>query len=318
MIVMAQLSNERLANIAHDFYLSKLNIRDISRKYNLSRYLITKALEDASAKGIVKISIQQQTKRDEKLEHLFQKKFNLKEAIILRNLATTNQDNEKIVAYAAKQIDSYLQTAHTIGMSWGTLVFDIINHLSSQQRSDLTCVQLVGYDIHSERRKSPLEQKAAHRLNANALTLPAPIYVLQPKLLKLIKKEPFYQTISPYYKKIDLIFAGLGTYQAIEANPYLQKHYGAKLFGPDPKNKIAGLIFGRPYDQQGQFTPNIEKYICGISLSDLKRVPIRFVIVKNRFKSDALLGALRSGIITHLVTNVGIAKRVLQAAKKSE
>lgn len=313
---MAQINNEELANIAHDFYLSKLTIGDISRKYNLSRYLITKALDDATSKGIVKITIQQQTKRDEKLEHLFQKKFNLKEAIILRNLATTNQDNEKIVAYAAKQIESYLQAAHIIGMSWGTLVSDIVNHFNSEQRSDLTCVQLVGYDIHSDKRKNPLEQKAAQRLNAKALTLPVPIYVLQTKLLQLIKKEPFYQTTANYYKKLDLIFAGLGTYQALEANPYLEKNYGQKLFGKNQKEKIAGLIFGRPYDIKGNFIPTIEKHICGISLADLKKIPIRFVIVKNRFKSDALLGALRSGIITHLVTNDGIANRVLQAEKE--
>ncbi len=39
---MAQLTDEQLADIAHDFYLSKLNIGEISQKYNLSRYLITK------------------------------------------------------------------------------------------------------------------------------------------------------------------------------------------------------------------------------------------------------------------------------------
>ena len=44
---MTQLSDEELASIAHDFYLSKLNIAEISEKYDLSRYIITKALEDA-------------------------------------------------------------------------------------------------------------------------------------------------------------------------------------------------------------------------------------------------------------------------------
>ena len=51
---MTQLSDEELASIAHDFYLSKLNIAEISEKYDLSRYIITKALEDAEQRGIVK------------------------------------------------------------------------------------------------------------------------------------------------------------------------------------------------------------------------------------------------------------------------
>ena len=54
---MAQLTDQVLAGIAHDFYLSKLNIGEISQKYDLSRYLITKALEEAENRGIVKIQI---------------------------------------------------------------------------------------------------------------------------------------------------------------------------------------------------------------------------------------------------------------------
>ncbi len=72
---MTQLTDEQLANIAHDYYLSKLNIADISQKYSLSRYLITKALDDAQDKGIVKINIYQNTKRDEKLERKFLQLF---------------------------------------------------------------------------------------------------------------------------------------------------------------------------------------------------------------------------------------------------
>ena len=80
---MAQLTDEQLADIAHDFYLSKLNIGEISQKYNLSRYLITKALDDAEMRGIVKIQITQGVKRNQLLEREFQKKFGLKEVFIL-------------------------------------------------------------------------------------------------------------------------------------------------------------------------------------------------------------------------------------------
>lgn len=309
---MAQLTDEQLANIAHDYYLGKLNIGDISKKYNLSRYLITKALEEAEKRGIVKISIKQHTKRDEDLEREFQKRYGLKEAIILQNLATTNQDNENIVSYAASQLQSYMKSAHNVGLTWGTLISDIINHFEEEQRSDLNFIQLVGDPIHSTIRKNPLVQKAATAMDAQSLTLPAPIYVLHPEFLKAIKKEPFYQTVNSYYKKLDLLFAGLGTYQSFHVNEYLDQKYGPTLFNHINHDEIAGMVFGRPYNIKGEFYPAIENHICGISLKDIKQTPIRFVIVKNRFKATALLGALRSGIFTHLITNAGIAQRVLQ------
>ena len=40
-----------LGNLAQDYYLSKMAISDISKKYNLSRYLIMKYLDEAFSSG---------------------------------------------------------------------------------------------------------------------------------------------------------------------------------------------------------------------------------------------------------------------------
>ena len=41
--------NQLLATLAQDYYLSKMAISDISKKYHLSRYLIMKYLDEALA-----------------------------------------------------------------------------------------------------------------------------------------------------------------------------------------------------------------------------------------------------------------------------
>ncbi len=192
---MTQLTDEQLANIAHDYYLSKLNIADISQKYSLSRYLITKALDDAQDKGIVKINIYQNTKRDEKLERKFLQLFDLKDVFILRNLDTKNQDNEAMVTFAAEQLQNYLKSAKVVGLTWGTLIRDIINNFNEENHEDLTFVQLLGQAVNSSKRKNPLTQDAAEKFNAKCLTLPAPLYAIHPTLIKEIQKEPFYQHI---------------------------------------------------------------------------------------------------------------------------
>lgn len=309
---MAQLTDETLAGIAHDYYLSKLNIADISQKYSLSRYLVTKALDEAQDKGIVQITIQQQTKRDSELERKFQNEFNLKEVFILKNEETTNQDNEAIVNFAAQQIQNYAHSAHNIGISWGTLMLDIIRAFKQEDRKDMNFIQLAGQTFNSSPRKKPLTQEAAARFNAKAYTLPAPLYAKNPQLIRDIKEEPFYQDLLSYYQNLDLLFAGIGTFQSIQVNQFFMKNYTPELFKNIDMDKIAGLIFGHPYDINGNFFKEIDDRICSISMKDLFNTPVRFVIVKNRFKTDALLGALRSGIITHLVTNEGIAERVWQ------
>ncbi|BDR60554.1 sugar-binding transcriptional regulator [Lactobacillus xylocopicola] len=308
---MTLLTDEQLANIAHDYFLSKLNIADISKKYNLSRYLITKAIEEAQDKGIVKISIYQSPKRAEKLEKELQRLFNLKEVYILTDLETKNQDNEMIVNYAAKQIQNYAKSAHVIGLTWGTLLKDIINNFSETNQENLTFVQLLGQAVNSSKRKNQLVQEAADKFNAQSLTFPAPLYAINPDLVQNIKQEPYYQYIEHFFAQIDLAFASIGTVQSLESGQFFMDHYADHLFEPGKQEEIAGIIFGRPYDIKGNFYQPLEAHISGISLDDIMRIPNRFVTVKNRFKEDALLGALRSGVITHLLTTSGIAERVL-------
>ncbi|MBP2057685.1 DNA-binding transcriptional regulator LsrR (DeoR family) [Lactobacillus colini] len=311
---MEQLRDEELANIAHDYYLSRLTIGEIVKKYNLSRYLISRALDEAQQKGIVKISIKRKIKRNAKLEAQIKNKFDLKEVIVLKTRETTNQDNEALVSYAAEQVQAYLNTAQNAGVTWGTLVHDVINNFEEDKRENLTFVQLVGQPINSIARKNPLVQVAAAKYDANFRLLPAPLYAVHPELLTAIKNEPFYQTINDYYNNLDLIFSGIGTLASFSVSTYTKENYEKVLFKNIPEDKVAGMIFGRAYDINGRLLGDIDNHICGISIEQIMQTPVRFVIVKNRFKTSALLGALRAGFVTHLITNEGIANRVLKMA----
>lgn len=307
-----QITNDRLANIAHDYYISKLNIAEISAKYNLSRYLIDKALNEAEKKGIVQIKIKEGARRNSHLEKLFRQQFNLKEAFILDKMETKNQDSEKIVSFAAEQIQSYMQSAKYVGLSWGTTMLDIVKAFNNIDNSDLDFVQLVGYPLAGSGRKNPLEPVAAAHCGASFQSLPAPLYSTNPDLVKYLKQEPFYELLNSKYDQLDLLVASLGTIQAFEEESFLHQKYEDLLFKNIPHDQIAGMIFGRPYDHAGHFFSAITNKIIGITDQQIVKTPVRFVVVNNRFKSEALLGALRSGIITHLVTNESIANRVLQ------
>ena len=314
---MAQLTDEQLASIAHDFYLSKLNIAEISQKYNLSRYLINKALDDAEMRGIVKIKIKitQGIKRNQVLERKFQKLFGLKEAFILKCSENDANDDEAVVNFAAKQIRTYLQSTHIAGITWGSTMRGVINNFNEESFNKLYFIQLLGHAINTNRRKNPLVQDAAEKFHAKGLGLPTPLYILNPKIIPALKKEPYFKIVENCYHNLDLLFTGLGTLDSFKTNPFLDKNYAPRLFKNIPEEQVAGLIMGRPYNINGEFFCDFEKHICGISMNDIMQTPTRFCVVNNRFKSKALLGALRSGIITHLVINDNLAQRVLREAE---
>lgn len=307
-----RLSNELLANVAHDYYLSELTISEISSKYDLSRYLVDRALKESKERGIVQISIKENIKRNVHLEQIFRKEFGLKGVFILKRSASKNQDSEKASAFAASQIEEYMKSAHNVGLTWGTTMRDVVNSFSGEKNPDLNFVQMVGYPMHSSSRKTPLEPAAAKKFSASFQVLPAPLYVNNPKLNELLKSEPFYQDLDDNYNNMDLIITCLGTVQSLEENRFLGEKYKNLLFKDIDTKNIAGMILGRAYDYDGHFFSAITDKIIGISDYQIMKTPVRFAIVTNRFKTDAMIGALKTGIITHLVTNESIAERALQ------
>lgn len=313
---MTLLSDEQLANIAQDYFLSQLNIADISKKYNLSRYLIAKSIEEAKDKGIVKISIAKSPKRAQSLENELQQNFKLKEAYILDDFEAKSDDNSELITdYAAKQIQNYTKSANVIGVTWETLLADIIDNFTEEDREDLTFVQLLGHPVNPENRNLQLVQEVAKKFNAQDLTFPAPLYSVNPKIVSELKGEPYYEQVENIFSQIDMLFSGIETAQSLETDQFFMDNYSDKLLKNVDNVQIAGMIFGRPYDINGNFYEPIDSNICGITRQEIMKVPTRFVVVKKSFKEDALLGALRSGVITHLVTSSSIAEGVLQKNK---
>ena len=99
-----------LGNLAQDYYLSKMAISDISKKYNLSRYLIMKYLDEAFSSGIVDISIHTDYDRNAQLERELSNSFDIKNVYVIKD-PSNPLDRDKIIAnFAANQIQSLNST----------------------------------------------------------------------------------------------------------------------------------------------------------------------------------------------------------------
>ncbi|MCZ3689366.1 sugar-binding transcriptional regulator [Lactobacillus mulieris] len=309
--------NSQLADIARDYYLSKLPITQISQKYDLSRYLIAKALEEAEASGVVHISIKSTVKRNSQLENDLRTLFGLKEVFVLKDQDTTSHDNEQIVDFAAHQIQNYSKAAKQIGLTWGTTVLDTIVHFDEIKRPDLAFIQLAGMSLRTDTPHAnySLIQRAAEKFDAKSYILPAPLYILNQTAHDLMEQEPAIAEVQKKYQNLDLIFTGVGTLASMESNRVWGKQQN-KIFAGIDQSQVAGMIFGRAYNIQGHIFESVEEKFSGIHRDAILKTPIRFAIVKNKFKTHSLLGALRTHLITHLVINEAIANKLLQEVKK--
>jgi DNA-binding transcriptional regulator LsrR (DeoR family) len=78
-----------------------------------------------------------------------------------------------------------------------------------------------------------------------------------------------------------------------------------------------GDIAWRIFDQDGQLHPgSFNERIIGLSIADLKNIPVTIAVAGGVTKAKAILGALYSGAVNVLCTDDKAAKEVLELSKK--
>lgn len=305
---------ELLVLIAQDYYYGNLAISDIARKYSLSRYLITKDLDEALKSGIVSIQINAPVSRNFQLETQFKKVFGIPHIAILRGDGNSDTNANNIVSYAAERIEQLISESQVVGLAWGSTVHSIIEHFKSELQEDLTFTQFVGENMkyNSRAGSTRMVEHAASRFEADYVTLPAPLYVTNKTVRELLPQEPALQKTMTLASRMDFLFCGVGTISSIDSIP-TWKNAKAEIFPGVDTSQIAGMLFARPYDIHGNFLIPQEDTVIGISLDKVLATPRRFAVIKSKFKTYAALGALRGKLITDLVIDEGIAQRILTA-----
>lgn len=304
---------ELLANIAQDYYLSKLTITELSDKYNLSRYLVTKSLDEALSSGLVKITVNTPITRNFELEVLFKKAFNIRNAFIIKDSDTPNDNNENIIEYAAEEIQNLIRQSRVVGLTWGDTVLSIISHFQTQLKEDTVFTQFVGDNMkyNSLSGATPIVEKAAARFGSPYLTMPGPLYIINDSARSSLKREPALFPAFNTASRMDLLFTGVGTLSSVDTIPVWKQHRTEIFEGVD-LNQVAGMLYGRPYDIDGNILNAGKDKTFGISMDNIMTTIHRIGIVKSKFKARALLGALRGQLLTEFVTNEGVANRILQ------
>lgn len=305
---------ELLVQIAQDYYYSGLAVSELSRKYNLSRYHITNYLDEALKSGIVSIQIKAPVARNFQLETRFKQIFDIQHIAILRGDGSSDANADNIIAYAANRLQPLIADSHVVGLAWGGTVHSIIDHFKSELNEDLIFTQFVGENMkyNSRTGSTRMAEHAASRFEADYVTLPAPLYVINQVVHDLLPEEPALEHCLKVANRLDLLFCGIGTLSSVDSIPAWHQAKDQIFPGVDPAD-VAGMLFGRPYDIHGHFLIPERDTTVGIPLEDVMATPRRFGVIKSKFKTYAALGALRGKLLTDLVMDEGIAQRILTA-----
>lgn len=139
-----------LLSIAQDFYLNKLSVSDLSAKYNVSRYYISKYLDEVVENNLVTIHINTPFARNAKMERKMMTEFSLKNVYIMKEKPDSITNEDTLVSFTAKVMQDLIASAHVVGISWGAFLYRVLDAFSQSDQRNLVFTQFV--DEASKRR----------------------------------------------------------------------------------------------------------------------------------------------------------------------
>lgn len=296
----------RLGEIAWFYYKKEWPQYRIAQEFGISRGMVSRMLYQARKAKIVNVEVKAPFELDEKLEMDIVSHYNIKKAYIVNE---SNEDVLDSIGRVAAFIASVtINEGDVIGLSVGRMVARMIQFLTPRHTQSVKAVQLIGgfgkvveYDPFS------LVHEICRKLSAEASYFISPAVVKDKK----VKKSMLSPDRLKLWGKCNKAIFGIGPIKEsilLSSGSVTQEEM-------DALRKLGGVgdILGHYFSREGKFIKtDLSDRIVSIPLEMLQRIPERVGLAGGEEKVEAIQGALRSGLMTTLVSDRKAASKIVE------
>jgi DNA-binding transcriptional regulator LsrR (DeoR family) len=313
-----QLDREKhqlLADVATLYYKQNLTQAEIADSVGVSRASISRLLREARDVGVVEITINEPVQHAESYSDALRQAFHLEEAhVIGAGARGYTQTVEALGAVAARILRNKLRDKMVLGISWNTGVYQVVRALQEARSMDVTVVQLTGTAGSSNPLLDgpDLARWLADTLGGRYLYLPAPLVVPSEDVQRALLADRTIAERLEMAKEADVALVGIGTV-APPLNSLLQTGYiTEEELAAITRQGAVGDILNHFYDANGQILDlPLHNRLIGLHPSELRGMKSVVGVAAGDVKAEAIIGALRGGYITCLVTDDRAARAIL-------
>lgn len=306
--------DDLLADIAEMYFLQGKNQAEIAKDIGMTRSNVSRMLTEARNSGIIQIQIKRPVKEERTLAKALIERFQLINARVVV-VDQSNQLLPKLGQIAGKELLSRLKPGWIMGSSWGTAISATVDQLEvTSPISEVKIVQLLGalgarikeYDGHAIVRR--LEEK----FDAEGIYINAPFLVEDENIAASLLENKNIQEPLHFGKRADIALLGVGSSELAHCSYYLANYVSRKEVLAIQETGAVGDVCGRFFSIEGNIIPKVfQDRMIGISLEDLKSIPVRIGVAGGPAKLNPIIGALRSGLINILVSDAATASEVI-------
>ncbi len=309
-----------LARIAWLYYQQHLTQAQIGARLGLSRVTVNRLLKEARASGIVEVRIRAGGAHLPLAAALLQR-YPLQDAWISPPAVDGEALYQALAQIAAQVLQQRLQDGMTVGIGVGRTLSYLPD--TFQPEAPLRCrfTSLTG-GLYVQPPALPHNFDILNRLAAatggEAHYLPLPGYVSAPATRASLLADPLVQASLQPARSADLALFSIGA-----ADYTALLHQSGILSDADlaelSQTRAVGDVLGRFFDESGEEVPaQVHQRLIGLTLAELRRIPLKILVAGGENKRRALRAALRSRLADVLVTDPHSAEWLVDLDSRKE
>lgn len=304
---------QKLTDIARMYYEQDMTQNEIAKKYKVSRPLISRMLKEAKTAGIVKIEIFPPFPEESLIMEQACSVFGIQGGAAVAGRGNDNETNDAVSEAAVGYLKGLGMSNYGIG--WGHIIGNLVSYMEKQEPvsglAKKVC-PLIGNSGVGNRNYHSNELVRVFALQCGGAPeyFYAPFVVTSEQEREIFEELESYQMMKRTWENLEVALVNIGNYPSVP-DFATEARYGSIL----REQKAVGKILNYYMDIQGRIFHSDTDYALQIPLELLRQVPHVVGICSANTSPKALTGALRTGLIRHLIAPADILKAAAEMAE---
>ncbi len=288
---------QRLTHVARRYYEQDCTQNEIARELGVSRPLISRMLREAKDLGIVEIRIRGAGVESPVLT-LAKSRFRLQGGALVDGSGSDIQTNAALVESTLDYLRA-LSPVH-LGIGWGYLIGELV--AGAEKRPPQPGIAehicpLIGNSGASIRNYHSNENVRilARQFGAQPHYLYSPAFADNGEERALFERTEHYKEVEREWQALDVALVNIGNYPTTP--DFAAAHYGSIL----QEKHAAGRMVAYYFTREGEIIESPSGNTVQIPLVELRSCKCVIALCSANTSARALLGALRTGLVTHVV-----------------
>ncbi len=303
---------QKLVEVAQMYYEQDLTQSEISEKLGVSRPLVSRMLNEAKELGIVTIQVHSPLEGLNTVLNQLRNLYNLRGGVIVPDTNTENTTNQLIASNILDFILNFSPTTANIGIGWGYIIgmfTKTAERAEIHQKLDATVFPLIGNSSVSNRdyHSNEIIRVFAEKTGASPIYIHAPAFLESEQEKQLFEESESFKKVENAWSKMDTAIINLGNY------PSAPDYATATRFGDLLTiKKVVGRMLCYYFDINGSIIQSDTDFTIQVPITTLARCRNVIAVCSMALQPKALVGALRTGLITHVIVAESVARKVLE------